>query len=292
MTNIQRTNYQTHPYHLVDLLFVFLIFIFLIQDVYTIFCHITEIIYNYIFDVNIILNMSNNGGTSSTNTTIIHSNDGWAQGIKNIFVYGTGAVRFHMLRSGGTPLQRTFVIGSTISIDAASTSLKNSINDPEYVEKHINSWTRILDTKPDEIKFEVSNDFETLTKLKEVKKNLVSENQILDSIVTYLKPILEPVSVEYSNELLASQIYGISILLFIMSILIMILLLAFIINVSILVYSDKLMSFFTNKYIIWYLTLNKKLIGIEIIFLSASLIYFMFSLSSGIHFIATHPIKF
>lgn len=72
----------------------------------------------------------------------------------------------------------------------------------------------------------------------------------------------------------------------------MILLLAFIINVTILVYSDKLISFFTNKYIIWYITLNKKLIGIEIIFLSASLIYFMFTLSSGIHFIATHPIQF
>jgi uncharacterized membrane protein len=76
------------------------------------------------------------------------------------------------------------------------------------------------------------------------------ENQILDTVVSYLKPILEPVSVNYSPEILANQIYGISILLFIMSILIMILLLAFIINITILVYSDKLMSLFTNKYII------------------------------------------
>lgn len=118
------------------------------------------------------------------------------------------------------------------------------------------------------------------------------DNQILDSVVGYLKPILEPVSVGYSNELLANQIYGISILLFIMSILIIILLLAFIINITILVYSDKLMSLFTNKYIIWYIRINKKLIGIEIVFLSVSLLYFMFNLSSGIHFIATHPIRF
>jgi hypothetical protein len=278
-----------------DLVFVVLILSFLVQDLYIIFCNITELFYNYIYNSNIIFNMSDTGSTSTTTTTIVHSNDGWAQGIKSIFVYGTGALRFHMLRSGGTPMQRSFVIASTIVIDAASTALKNSINDPEYVEKHINSWGRILNKNTSELEINVTNDPETLNILKKVSSssaNFLPENQILDSVVGYLKPILEPVSVEYSNELLAKQIYGISILLFIMSIVIIILLLAFIINITILVYSDKLMSLFTNKYIIWYITINKKLIGIEIIFLSVSLLYFLFSLSSGIHFIATHPIRF
>ena len=71
---------------------------------------------------------------------------------------------------------------------------------------------------------------------------------------------------------------------------ILILLLAFILNIVILVYSDKLMNIFSNKYIRWYIALNKKLIGIEICFLGGSLIYFMYMLSYGIHFIATHPI--
>lgn len=281
-----------------DLLFVGLILSFLIHDFYIIFCNITELIYSYIYNPNIIFNMSDTGSTSATTTTIIHSNDGWAQGVKSIFIYGTGALRFHMLRSAGTPLQRTFVLGSTIAIDAASTALKTAINDPDYVEKHISSWLRTYNKVTQVLELHVDNDSETLSKLKEVgpsnesTSKFMSENQILETVLSYLKPILEPVTVEYSNELLANQIYGISILLFIMSVLMMILLLAFIINVTILVYSDKLITLFTNKYIIWYITMNKKLIGIEIIFLSVTLIYFMYSLSSGIHFIATHPIRF
>jgi hypothetical protein len=59
--------------------------------------------------------------------------------------------------------------------------------------------------------------------------------------------------VDYSNEILANQIYVISILLFILSILILILLTAFMFNIIIIVYSDKLMNLFTNKYIKWYI---------------------------------------
>lgn len=70
----------------------------------------------------------------------------------------------------------------------------------------------------------------------------------------------------------------------------MILLIAFIINIAIFIYSDKLASLFKNKYIVWYIKLNKQFMGIEILFLGASLIYFLYSLSTGIHFIATHPI--
>ena len=58
------------------------------------------------------------------------------------------------------------------------------------------------------------------------------------------------------------------------------------------VYSDKLLNLFTNKYIRWYILYNKKVIGIEIAFLSISILYFMYKLSYGLHFIATHPITF
>lgn len=63
------------------LLFVGLILSFLIHDFYIIFCNITELIYSYIYNPNIIFNMSDTGSTSATTTTIIHSNDGWAQGV-------------------------------------------------------------------------------------------------------------------------------------------------------------------------------------------------------------------
>jgi len=240
---------------------------------------------------------SQGGSSSSTTTQIVHTNDGWGQGIKSIFIYGTGAIRFNLLRKGGTPFQKAFVISSTVVADAASTALKNAINDPDYVEKHINSCNRILKGNNNStLELNVEKDNDTLSKLKDVKSKLLPDNldadYILNSVINYLKSIIEPVSVDYSNELLANQIYGISIILFILSIMILILLLAFIVNIAILVYSDKLMNFFSNKYIRWYISLNKKLIGIEICFLGGSLLYFMSILSYGIHFIATHPIIF
>src|SRR6266705_1078120 len=114
----------------------------------------------------------------------------------------------------------------------------------------------------------------------------------LKLMISYLKKILELITVDYSNEILANQIYGISIILFILSILILVLLIAFMINILIFAYSDKLMNLFTNKYIKWYIVFNTKIIGIEICFIGVSLIYFMYFLSYGIHFIATHPIIF
>jgi len=115
-------------------------------------------------------------------------------------------------------------------------------------------------------------------------------DKLLNNIVGLLKPVLSPVQVDYSNALLADQIYGIGIILFILSVSILILLLSFMINIIIFIYSDKLMNFFTNKYIRWYIAFNKKIIGIEICFLGGSILYFMYVLSYGIHFIATHPI--
>ena len=282
-----------------DIILFVLLFYVIFNNLLLIVSYITDFINNN-YSLDIITNHMNSPGQgdgSTTTTKIIHSNEGWAQGIKSIFIYGTGAMRFHLLRSGGTPFQKAFVISSTIVADAASTGLKNAINDPEYVEKHIGSWKRIIKgSNNSTLELNVDNDVDTLSKLNDVKNKLLPDNlngdYILDSVINHLKSIIEPVSVDYSNELLANQIYGISIILFILSIMVLILLLAFIINIIILVYSDKLMNFFSNKYIRWYIALNKKIIGIEICFLGGSLLYFMYILSYGIHFIATHPIIF
>jgi hypothetical protein len=115
-------------------------------------------------------------------------------------------------------------------------------------------------------------------------------NSIISQIMNIFIPILKPVNVSYSNELLANQLYGISIILFIMSVLIIILLLGFMFNILIYHNSDRISNYFTNKYIKWYINFNKKIIGIELFFLGSSIIYFMFCLSYGLHFLATHPI--
>lgn len=92
--------------------------------------------------------------------------------------------------------------------------------------------------------------------------------------------------------MLANQIHGISILLFFLSIAIFILLISLFINIIIYIYSERVYSIFTNKYLIKILTLNRKLIGLEKFFLGGSLIYFMYIMSYGLHFIVTHPITF
>lgn len=248
--------------------------------------------------------MANSEPSTSHNTTvqITHTEAGWSNSIRQIFVYGTGVFRLSLLRAGGSPGQRTFVIATTLASEAASKAINNAINDPSYVKNHIDNWKQIWKNS-ETIEIQVENDSDTMTQINE---NISQLNQnfnnfrgnelndladkLVNSIIDILKPVLSPVQVDYSNVLLADQIYGISIILFILSVLIIFLLIAFMFNILIIVYSDKLMNLFTNKYIRWYIAFNKKIVGIEICFLGGSILYFMYILSYGIHFIATHPI--
>jgi hypothetical protein len=115
-------------------------------------------------------------------------------------------------------------------------------------------------------------------------------NTYINGIFEQFKFILEPIQVNYSNEILANQIYDLSILLFILSIIITGLIIVLIFNILILIYMDRFINYFKNKYIRWYLFFNKKIIKIEIFILGISILYFMYTLSNGILFIATHPI--
>lgn len=290
----------------IDFIITTLLFTYIIYSIFIALISFTDNFYQYT-NSDIICSVTDSS-KSTNSTTTIHGDSGWSGSIRQIFIYGTGALRLHLLR-GGTPLTRTFVLGSSVAADAFSRGIVNAINDPKYVEKHIDSWRRILDGRnKSRVQIHVDEDPDTLQKVEEATKTaeevtntaskLISDDNGLDNwistlfnkILEILKPILEPVHVDYSNEVLASQINGISILLFILSVLIIILLIAFILNILILVYSNKLIELFTNKYIKWYINFNKKIIGIEICFLGASLLYFMYILSYGIHFICTHPI--
>lgn len=75
---------------------------------------------------------------------------------------------------------------------------------------------------------------------------------------------------------------------------IVILIVGLLFNVFILIYSDKFKELFVNKFIRAYINLNKKFIGIgiEIFFLERSILYFMFYLTYGLQFLATHRIMF
>ena len=63
-------------------------------------------------------------------------------------------------------------------------------------------------------------------------------------------------------------------------------------NIIIVLNSDRIINFFTNKYIKWYVNINIKLIKIEVLCLGGTILLFMYNLSNGLHYIATHPIIF
>lgn len=288
---------------------------YFIHDLFLLISNLLDI-FNKFLNYDIISCMAPPTEVNTTGTKIINSNEGWSSSINSIFIYGTGALRYHLVR-GGTPGQKGFVMFTTMICGAVGQALENAINNPTYIESHLVRWKKKFNTEKGEVTLtlgvptikELENtpispsttsqpvDSSSLDLTPGIDKNSFLpdnleefSNQIIKLVLDQLKSILEPVSVDYSNELLANQIYGISILLFVLSIGIIILLIAFMINIVILVYSDKLLNYFTNKYILWYIALNKKLIGIEICFLGGSILYFQYNLSVGIRFIATHPI--
>lgn len=234
-----------------DLFLFVLVFAFLFYDILLIIISFYEKFITTDITTDILFKMASNSNTTnhtSHSTTVIHDDSGWSSSIRQIFIYGSGALRYTLLRGGGT--QRGFIISSTIVAEAVAKFLTNSINETEYVEKHKNTWKRILSSDKSSVDIHIYNDADTLKKLEDVTKKISfddldnwSEN-ILNTGIDILKPILQPITVDYSNEILSKQIYGISIMLFILSVLIIVLLTAFMINILIIVYSDKLMNFF------------------------------------------------
>jgi hypothetical protein len=75
-------------------------------------------------------------GTYNTNTTIIHNDDSWSNTVRSIFIYGTGAIRFHLVRNG-PPSPRILIIGGTLAVDTIGRIVQNSINDPNFILANI-----------------------------------------------------------------------------------------------------------------------------------------------------------
>ena len=273
--------------------------------------------------INAASNAASNSNT--THTHILHDDSSWSNAIVSLFLYGTGAYRL-LLQRGGTPGSRFTIATTTIAAYFATRFITNAINEHDYVQKHFSSWGLEYNNSG-----EASIIFPRYRKMVEaiievarstgenqaqascttsssnsgsgsgnISNNFIPSgndlenigNKVINTFMGYIRPILEPVQVSYSNEMLAEQIYGISIFLFILSILIIILFIFFILNILAFIYSDRIINYFSNKYIIWYIKINKKFIGLELFLLSITLLNSMYFLSYGIHFIATHPITF
>ena len=245
--------------------------------------------------------------TTNTTTSIIHNDGSFSNTIRTLFIYGSGAFRISMLRNGGSPGSRFAVIGSSIAMDYASKIANNIINDPDYIRKYSQYWG--LKQEGEVLNIDESGDSKTNEAIKtaadtasNLSNNFLPDSigssleelseKIFSQILQYFSSYLEPIQVSYSQDLLAAQIYHLAIVLFIITVLLSIFIIAFIFNLIIYIYSDKISSYFKNKYIVWYINLNKKIIGIELFILSSTILYSVYILSYGLHFIATHPISF
>ena len=231
-----------------------------------------------------------------------------------MFIYGTGIYRFAVTKSAPG---RAFAVTSAVAGDLATRVMTNMINDSNYLAQISSAQARNItfengsnntvanvkiDTKTQEQK--EANELgkaeaaSASSSNNESSSNLVGSDldsfaeESLKLIISYLKPFLTPVTVTYSNELLASQIQGISVMLFIITVITIFLFIVFTFNAIILIYRDKIVNYFTNKYIRAYLNLQAKVIAIELIFFSVTILYFLYSIGIGVQFIARHPINF
>lgn len=73
---------------------------------------------------------------------------------------------------------------------------------------------------------------------------------ILNKIMTYLNYLFQPVPHNFTIDVMSNHIQNLSILLFILTILILIFFLSLLFNLTIFIFSKRLLNYFTNKYII------------------------------------------
>lgn len=156
-------------------LFILIIVIFaLVGD----FIFLVSSIFNHLFEIfntngyDFISYMVEGNTTTPTKTsTIIHNDGSWGNAVRSIFIYGTGAFRLNLLKNGGTPGSRAFIIVSTCfallscpSLPPCPKMVNNTINDPSYVRNHYLNWKAIWEDS-NEGRVSVEVDADTLSKL-------------------------------------------------------------------------------------------------------------------------------
>jgi hypothetical protein len=81
---------------------------------------------------------STNPVTQTTTTQIIHNDGSWSNGIRSLFIYGSGGYRLYLTRNG-SPGSRFAIVGGSIFSDNVGRFLANSINDPNYLRNYVNA---------------------------------------------------------------------------------------------------------------------------------------------------------
>jgi hypothetical protein len=255
-------------------------------------------------------------GSYTTERRIVHEDSSWSNTIRTLFINGSGGWRL-MLSRNGTPAQRVVIIGSSLIVDAFGRVIQNVVNDPNYAAAQHRAWLIIWNSRNrnsttvhvDPVTQQTISSGSnsgivntgtpgTGASSTEVSKNMIGgdfdlgalSESILNKIADYLDYIFEPVQLSFSNEVMSQQIQNVSIILWILTVCMSIFFIALLFNIALFIFSGKLQKYFTNKYILWYLSFNKKIIGFEIFMLSGWIFYILYLLLIGLHYIAIHPV--
>ena len=266
------------------------------------------------------INNTNNNTNNETKTTrnILMSNGTWSSTVRSIFIYSTAAIHMHVTRTPGRGFTKVAPAIGAFAVDAGGKFIENAINDPSYIRDHVKNW-KMMWSKEDSgaesnevVNLDLSGDSNLINEV----QSEISKTADLNSAATYLPssslpggennfellsfinelilPIiktLKPQQVDYSVELLMDQHHFITICLFIITISALFLFFVFLYNIVLFIYKDKILSYFTNKYIVLYLKLQFKILNIEIIVLALLIIYYFYFLIIGLHFLAIFPIS-
>lgn len=297
-----------------------LLFIVVFQTVVLVITLIFNILSYFYLDLGplYVLEDHNNNNIKDTNTNrnIYFSNDSWSSTIRSLFIYGSAGIAIHVTRASGSGFKKVGTgIGAFVA-DSVGKIVENTINDPSYVRAHFTNWKMMWEKDStghqisDTVKVDISGDSQFTNQiLGEMSKasgssetsSFLPSASGLDNVYEQLSslcndlllPIIEalkPQPVNYPIELLMDQHHILSVSLFILTIISFVFFIIFLYNIILILYKDKILNLFNNKYILMYLNLQFKIINLENIILIIFLIHNFYYLLIGLHFLAIFPI--
>ena len=227
------------------------------------------------------------------NRNIIINNGTWSDTIRTLFIYGAAGAKIQFSRAPGGRHSLFVGIGA-IAADMLSRISSNIINDPSYIRQHVMNWK--LFSKPnvsDEVHVHLNNDIETA---KNLNLKFLPENSSFDydsisqSILNNILNYFQPQTVDYPVDLLMDQHHYLAIFLFLLILLLFIFIIMLAYMILLLVFKDKILSFFKNKYLLLYLNLQFKVIYFEAFLLFILILYDFYNILNISYFLCIHPI--
>ena len=299
-----------------------LLFIVVFQTTFLVINLISNILTYFNLDLEplYVLENNQNNNIQENNidkTIIINYDNTWATTIRTLFIYGTAGMIICLKRGNTTAFRKVTTGVGALFADSASKVVEHSINDPSYLRAHYTNWKMIWkkDSNGNQLNDTVNVDISGDTQLtSQILKEINQTNQASGSSDTstflpsfdniheqlssltndLMLPIinaLKPQPVDYPIELLMDQHHVVSISLFILTITSLIFFIILLYNIILLMYKDKILNIFKNKYILMYLNLQFKIIVIENIFLIILMLNNFYFLLMGLHFLAVFPIN-